>query len=149
MATTIGLQETTRNHLEQIKRALGVPSLDATVAALIVEHEARRTKGESARLLLSVFGKRAELARFATRHGIRRIAVFGSALHGDARPDSDLDLLVTFAPSRTPGLIALSALERKLSALLAVKVDVQTLGSFREPLRSRILTEAVSVHDAT
>jgi predicted nucleotidyltransferase len=39
---------------------------------------------------------RALIAEFCRRHHIRKLAVFGSVLHGDARPDSDLDVLVEF-----------------------------------------------------
>ena len=46
----------------------------------------------------------AQVAEFCRRHHIRKLAVFGSALHGDARPDSDLDVLVEFEPGHVPGL---------------------------------------------
>jgi predicted nucleotidyltransferase len=45
-----------------------------------------------------------QIAEFCQRHHIRKLAVFGSALHGDARPDSDLDVLVGFEPGHVPGL---------------------------------------------
>jgi predicted nucleotidyltransferase len=34
-----------------------------------------------------------KIADFCRRHRIRKLAVFGSVLHGDSRPDSDLDIL--------------------------------------------------------
>jgi predicted nucleotidyltransferase len=34
-----------------------------------------------------------KIADFCRRHHIRKLAVFGSVLHGDSRPDSDLDIL--------------------------------------------------------
>ena len=52
-----------------------------------------------------------DLAPICRRHGIRRLAVFGSRLKGTARPDSDLDLLVEFEPDRVPGLLGLSGIE--------------------------------------
>jgi predicted nucleotidyltransferase len=45
-----------------------------------------------------------KIADFCRRHYIRKLAVFGSVLHGDARPDSDLDALVEFDPGHVPGL---------------------------------------------
>ena len=45
-----------------------------------------------------------QLTEFSRKSHIRRLAVFGSALREDFRPDSDLDLLVEFEPGRTPGL---------------------------------------------
>jgi len=47
----------------------------------------------------------AQVAEFCQRHHIRKLALFGSALHGDARPDSDLDVLVEFEPGHVPGLV--------------------------------------------
>jgi predicted nucleotidyltransferase len=52
------------------------------------------------------------IAAFRRRHHIRRLAVFGSALREDFRPDSDVDLLVEFEPEHTPGLIRLGAMKR-------------------------------------
>jgi predicted nucleotidyltransferase len=39
---------------------------------------------------------REPIAEFCRRHHIRKLAVFGSVLHGDPRPDSDFDVLVEF-----------------------------------------------------
>ena len=60
-----------------------------------------------------------------TFHHIRKLAVFGSVLHGDARPDSDLDVLVEFEPGHVPGL-AFFGMEQELSELLGRKVDLNT-----------------------
>lgn len=46
------------------------------------------------------------LRAICSANGIRRLGLFGSALHGRLRPDSDIDLLVEFEPARTPGLLA-------------------------------------------
>lgn len=45
---------------------------------------------------------REQIAAFCQNHGIRRLAMFGSALRDDFRPDSDVDVLVEFAPDRIP-----------------------------------------------
>ena len=58
------------------------------------------------------------LAQFCRRHGIARLALFGSVLRGQERPDSDVDLLVEFLPGQRIGLIGLAAIERELSALV-------------------------------
>jgi len=65
---------------------------------------------------------RAELPFLATRYHVESLGLFGSYLHGTQRPDSDLDVLVTF--SATPSLLRLIELENYLSDLLGVKVDL-------------------------
>jgi predicted nucleotidyltransferase len=62
-------------------------------------------------------------------HHVARLWVFGSALHADFGPESDLDLLVEFEPGAKVGLLALSRLQRDLTALFGRHVDlVPTLG---------------------
>jgi predicted nucleotidyltransferase len=41
-----------------------------------------------------------QLAQFCQEHHIHKLSLFGSTLKGTARPDSDVDLLVEFEPSR-------------------------------------------------
>ena len=52
-----------------------------------------------------VMVKQEELARLCRRHRIRRLALFGSALRGELRADSDVDLLVDFEAGQVPGFI--------------------------------------------
>lgn len=57
------------------------------------------------------------IADFSRRNRIRRLALFGSALRDDFRPDSDLDILVEFEPDTRIGL-RFFALQRELSEIL-------------------------------
>ena len=86
---------------------------------------------------------------FCRRHHIRRLALFGSVLREDFRPDSDVDILVEFDAEHVPGLIGLAGLELELSELLGRKVDLNTPGSFRPAVRQRILAEAVVQYGQT
>lgn len=47
------------------------------------------------------------IADFATRHGIRRLELYGSVLCDDFNPASDVDILVEFYAGSIPGLIHL------------------------------------------
>jgi len=78
---------------------------------------------------------------FCRRHHIQKLAVFGSVLHGDARPDSDLDVLVEFAPGHVPGL-AFFGMEQELSEMLGRKVDLNTPQFLSPYFRDRALAEA-------
>ena len=91
----------------------------------------------------------AQVAEFCQRHHIRKLAVFGSALHGDARPDSDLDVLVEFEPGHVPGLFRLAGMELELSALLGGrKVDLNTPLCLSRHFRDEVLAEAEPVYAA-
>ena len=85
--------------------------------------------------------RRAEILRLTARHGASNVRVFGSVARGEARPDSDLDLLVEMEPGRN--LFDLTALSIELEELLGHKVDVVTEQSIYWLLRRRILKEAI------
>ena len=80
------------------------------------------------------------------RHGIRRLAVFGSALHGDYTKESDLDLLVEFAPGYTPGL-AFFEIQENLGSILGTKVDLNTPGFLSRHFRDAVTAEAEVVYE--
>ena len=68
-----------------------------------------------------------KLARLCRRHRISRLSLFGSMLKGNARPDSDVDLLVEFEPGAEPGLLKLASIEAELSALFGGRhIDLRT-----------------------
>jgi len=91
---------------------------------------------------------RDRLALLATRYGVRRFSVFGSALREDFGPESDVDVLVEFEPGRTPGL-AFVTLAEELSALLGRRrVDLVTEKSIHPLLRDEVLRTAVVLHAA-
>ncbi|MDQ3276540.1 MAG: nucleotidyltransferase domain-containing protein [Actinomycetota bacterium] len=83
----------------------------------------------------------AVLRDFATRHGIRRLALFGSVLRREETPASDVDLLVEFEEGQTPGLLCLAELELELSAVWGREVELRTYEDlsryFRDDVRTR------------
>ena len=83
---------------------------------------------------------REAILAIADKHGARRIRVFGSFARGEARADSDLDLLVEIDQGRT--LLDKVRLIQELSAYLGRKVDVVTEASIYWLLRRRICREA-------
>ncbi len=70
-----------------------------------------------------------DIARIVGAHGGRNVRVFGSVARGEARPGSDIDLLVDV--ERGTGLFGLSAMEIELEKLLGCPVDVVTSGHDR------------------
>ncbi len=83
-----------------------------------------------------------KIAHFCRRNHIRSLSLFGSALHGDLRPDSDIDILVEFSPEHTPGLLGMARLERELSLLLGRRVDLRTPEDLSRRFRKQVLEEA-------
>lgn len=90
-----------------------------------------------------VEARREEIKAIVARHHGRSIALFGSAVRGEDRPDSDLDFLVEFEPGTRP--FELLALGAELEAALGVPVDIGTPESLRDGLRDEVLTEAVAL----
>lgn len=83
------------------------------------------------------------VAKFCREHGIRRLALFGSALRPDFRPDSDVDVLVEFAPGSAPGLLGIAHMERELSgAFGGRKVDLRTPEDLSRYFRQSVLDQA-------
>lgn len=74
--------------------------------------------------------------------GVRRVALFGSTARGDARPDSDVDLLLEFETGRKNFDTFMDAAEI-LEETFPVHVDVLTPESFDDRRRARILSESV------
>jgi len=81
------------------------------------------------------------IAAFCRRHHIQRLALFGSVLRTDFRPESDVDVLVEFEPGHTPGL-AFFAMEDELSDLLGRQVDLNTPACLSPYFRDEVLAEA-------
>jgi uncharacterized protein len=85
--------------------------------------------------------RREDILRASERRGARNIRVFGSVARGEARPGSDLDLLVDLEPGRN--LLDLGGLLMDLLELLDCKVDIVTEKGLRERIRRRVLQEAI------
>jgi len=84
-----------------------------------------------------------QIASFCRERHIRRLAIFGSALRSDFRPNSDIDLLVEFEPDHIPGLFGIARMERDLSALCGGrKVDLRTPEDLSRYFRQQVLEEA-------
>lgn len=88
------------------------------------------------------------ISEFCRKHGIRRLALFGSILRDDFVPASDVDFLVEFLPDRVPGLIRLSSMERELSALVQRKADLRTEDELSRYFLEEVLREAAPIYVA-
>jgi hypothetical protein len=93
---------------------------------------------------MQILGKNKEkIARFCHEKHIKRLAIFGSALRPDFRPDSDIDVLVEFEPDYMPGLFGIARMERELSMIFSGrKVDLRTPEDLSRYFRQQVLEEA-------
>lgn len=89
-----------------------------------------------------------ELRSICRAHGIRRLDLFGSALRGELRPESDIDLLVEFDPGKVPGLLGIAQIELELGQLLGREVDLRTRADLSRHFRDQVAATARVLFDA-
>ncbi|HEY9648109.1 MAG TPA: nucleotidyltransferase family protein [Chroococcidiopsis sp.] len=65
-----------------------------------------------------------KLVEFCQRWKVRELALFGSVLRDDFRPDSDVDVLISFAPDAKRGLMTLAKMKYELEDLVGREVDL-------------------------
>ncbi len=85
---------------------------------------------------------------FVARHGIKRLALYGSVLRDDFGPASDIDILVEFLPGCTPGLLQLAQMELDLEATTGRQVELRTYEDLSRHFRDRVATTARVVYAA-
>jgi hypothetical protein len=74
---------------------------------------------------------------------VKDMGVFGSFVRGEAKEDSDVDIIVTF--SAPIGLFRFMSLEEYLEGLLGLKVDLVSRDALKPRIGARILKEVVYV----
>jgi len=93
-----------------------------------------------------------QIEDFCRRWKIQRLAVFGSAAAGNLRADSDIDLLVTFAPDADWSMFDHYRMEEELTRLLGREVDLVSIKAAEEntnPIcRREILESARQIYAA-
>lgn len=91
---------------------------------------------------------RQKIAEFCRRHRVKKLALFGSVLRDDFRPESDVDVLVEVEPGATPGLIRLAGMEIELTEMLGRKVDLRTPAELSRYFRQEVVETAEVQYDA-
>jgi predicted nucleotidyltransferase len=85
--------------------------------------------------------QRRRLLEAAGKHGIGHLRAFGSLARGEAKTESDVDLLVDLKPGHT--LLDLAAFRREAAEILDLSVDVATADMLKERVRDEVLSEAL------
>jgi predicted nucleotidyltransferase len=95
---------------------------------------------------IPVHGRR--LSGFCRRYHVRRLALFGSVLSDKFRPDSDVDVLVSFEPGARVGFVTLSRMQRELSELFQRPVDLVPMDGLKPVIRDSVLSSAQDIYAA-
>jgi predicted nucleotidyltransferase len=87
-----------------------------------------------------------EIAQICQEYHISKLALFGSILRDDFHSDSDIDILVEFAPGKTPGF-AFIDIQQRLSQLFDRTVDLNTPQDLSRYFRDEVLAKAEVIYD--
>jgi predicted nucleotidyltransferase len=87
--------------------------------------------------------KREAIIRAAEKHGASKVRLIGSVARGEARPDSDVDLLVTW--SQDSSLLDQAALMLELENILGRKVDIASDGWVKPSIRESVYRDAITL----
>ena len=88
------------------------------------------------------------LADFSERHSVLELAVFGSAVRDDCTEDSDIDLLVTFAPGAEVSLFDLVDMADELGKLFGRPVDLVPKKGLKPRIRHSVLESSEIIYSA-
>jgi predicted nucleotidyltransferase len=86
-----------------------------------------------------------DLEAFCERWGVVKFAIFGSAARNQLRPDSDVDVMVTFKPDSRVSLWDFVTMKDELSGLFGRPVDMIEDGAVRNPLRKKSIERDLTV----
>jgi hypothetical protein len=88
------------------------------------------------------------LAEVCRRYGVKELSLFGSAVRGETRPESDIDIMVEFEPGVRVGVIKFESLVEELELLAGRRVDLVTKGGLKPWIRPHVLKDARVIYAA-
>ncbi len=119
------------------------PSVTSVLQASLEQFLKQRIDVTRPTLLERVLRCRPQIVNAAQRRGITGVRIFGSVARGEARSDSDVDILVT--TSSGTGLFDLARLRIELEELLEAPVHLSTEGGMTAAQRDSVLAEAIAL----
>lgn len=101
-----------------------------------LDHKTRLTREEA----LAILREHEQVLR---ARGVRHAALFGSLARGDARLDSDVDILIELAPEANLDLFAYAGLKTFIAGLFHGPVDVVNADALKPYLRKPAANDAI------
>lgn len=86
-----------------------------------------------------------KIEEFCRKWKVQEFALFGSVLSKDFQPDSDIDVLVTFAPDAHHSLFDLVNMEDELREIFGRKVDMVEKAGIRNPFRRHSILKNLEI----
>ena len=90
----------------------------------------------------------AKLAGLCQRYGVTELSLFGSAVRGELRPDSDIDVIVEFDPAARLGIIKFESLVEALEDSAGRKIDLVAKRGQKPWVHTEVLREAQVLYAA-
>ncbi|MFP5290854.1 MAG: nucleotidyltransferase family protein [Actinomycetes bacterium] len=100
---------------------------------------------ETLSLRAAIESNRVALDAVLGRYGATNPRIFGSVARGDARSDSDLDILVDLDADGGNSLLRIAGIGEEFSRILGVRVDVVTGALLRDPVSTTVRRDAVAL----
>ena len=83
------------------------------------------------------------IIRYLKKYHVDRIGIFGSYARNQNLKNSDLDLLIRF--KKNPTLLQMAKIERELSEILGIKVDIVTEPSLTDKILKKNIEEDLQI----
>ncbi len=139
---SVRLPEATRDRLKAAAAARG-KTVQGLVGSLVERFLAEEGRGApDLATIVSVLRSHAGLLK---QRGVTDLWVFGSVARGDARPDSDIDLVAVFKPDARLSLVSLASLRTDLSELLGAPADLVERDALHAAVRDAADRDGVRV----
>lgn len=87
-----------------------------------------------------------KIAPILKEAGVVRSSLFGSFARGENTPESDIDILIEFAPEKVMGFFGFIGLQHKLEDILGKKVDLVTYRSINHRLKKYIEKDEILIY---
>jgi predicted nucleotidyltransferase len=81
------------------------------------------------------------------RNDIKKVSLFGSFLNGAQKEDSDIDLLVEFAPTARIGFFKFIDIQNSFEKKLNKKIDLLTSEAISQRFRAEVLGQAETIYE--